>query len=161
MSATKRRARQRTAWCCIRRATTTRSSFFAGTGFIRTISEGSRESRIAAPLVEARLIARCRRRGGRESLRKPAVFYGFMRTGEIEFQKAVMARGFQGPRQQPLCRLTDGQIAMWTDACNRRTRRLATATLAHLIDIMARAQRWISGCTPIEPRRRFPPNRSV
>jgi hypothetical protein len=33
-----------------------------------------------------------------------------MRTGEIKFQKAVMARGFQGPRQQPLCRLTDGQI---------------------------------------------------
>jgi hypothetical protein len=33
-----------------------------------------------------------------------------MRTGEIKFQKAVIARGFQGPRQQPLCRLTDGQI---------------------------------------------------
>jgi hypothetical protein len=33
-----------------------------------------------------------------------------MRTGEIKFQKAVLARGFQGPRQQPLCRLTDGQI---------------------------------------------------
>jgi hypothetical protein len=33
-----------------------------------------------------------------------------MCTGEIKFQKAVMARGFQGLRQQPLCRLTDDQI---------------------------------------------------
>jgi hypothetical protein len=43
---------------------------------------------------------------------------------------------------------------MRTDACNRRTRRLATATWPTFIDIMARAQRWISGCAPIEPRRR-------
>jgi hypothetical protein len=70
---------------------------------------------------------------GRESLRKPAVFYGFMRTGEIKFQKAVMARGFQGPRQQPLCRLTDGQIR---DEDSPRTRRLATATWPTFIDIM-------------------------
>ena len=65
-------------------------------------------------------------------LRKPAVFYSFMRTGEIKFQKAVMARGFQGPRQQPLCRLTDGQIrdedrrlqSAGAEACDRH--------LAHL-----------------------------
>jgi hypothetical protein len=43
MSATKRHALRRTAWSCIRRATTTRSIFIACTGFIRTISEGSRK----------------------------------------------------------------------------------------------------------------------
>jgi hypothetical protein len=35
---------------------------------------------------------------------------------------------------------------MRTDACNRRTRRLATATWPTFIDVMAREQRWISGC---------------
>jgi hypothetical protein len=40
-SATKRHALRRTAWCCIRRATTTRSNFTTCTGFIRTISKGS------------------------------------------------------------------------------------------------------------------------
>jgi hypothetical protein len=44
MSATKRRARQRTAWCCIRGATTTPSIFTTCTGFTRTISEGSRDA---------------------------------------------------------------------------------------------------------------------
>src|SRR6202047_5541518 len=44
MSATKRRARRRTAWCFIRRVTTTRSNFIACMGFNRTISEGSRDA---------------------------------------------------------------------------------------------------------------------
>ena len=44
MSATKRRALGRTAWSCIRRVTTTPSSFTTCTGFIRTISEGSRDA---------------------------------------------------------------------------------------------------------------------
>jgi hypothetical protein len=44
MSATKRRVLRRTAWCCIRRATTTQSSFTTCMGFIRTISEGSRDA---------------------------------------------------------------------------------------------------------------------
>jgi len=61
-----------------------------------------------------------------------------MRTGEIKFQKAVMARGFQGPRQQPLCRLTDGQIRAEDRRLQiGRTRRLATATWPTFIDIMA------------------------
>ena len=33
-----------------------------------------------------------------------------MHTGEIKFQKAEMHAASKGPRQQPLCRLTDGQI---------------------------------------------------
>jgi hypothetical protein len=44
MSATKRRALGRTAWSCIRTATTTRSSFTTCMNFIRTISEGSRDA---------------------------------------------------------------------------------------------------------------------
>ena len=32
---------------------------------------------------------------------------------------------------------------MRTDACNRRTRRLATADWPTFIDIMARARRWV------------------
>ena len=44
MSATKRHARRRTAWSCIRRATTTRSSFTTCMDFIRTISKGSRNA---------------------------------------------------------------------------------------------------------------------
>jgi hypothetical protein len=43
-SPTKRRGRRRTAWCCIRRATTTRSNFTTCTVFGRTISEGSRDA---------------------------------------------------------------------------------------------------------------------
>jgi hypothetical protein len=44
MSATKRHALRRTAWCCIRRATTTRSIFIACMGFFRIISDGSRDA---------------------------------------------------------------------------------------------------------------------
>jgi hypothetical protein len=44
MSATKRRGRRQTAWCYIRRVTTTQSSFITCTGFIRTVSEGSRDA---------------------------------------------------------------------------------------------------------------------
>src|SRR3984893_7511865 len=44
MSATKRHARRRTAWSCIRRATTTPSSFTTRMGFFRTISGGSRDA---------------------------------------------------------------------------------------------------------------------
>jgi hypothetical protein len=59
MSATKRRALQRTAWCCIRRATTTRSIFIACTVFGRTISEGSRDadSRAAGEAAEVITLA--------------------------------------------------------------------------------------------------------
>ena len=54
---TKRHARRRTAWCCIRRATTTRSSFTTCTGFIRTISEevGKRRPFGGRPLLSQKL----------------------------------------------------------------------------------------------------------
>jgi hypothetical protein len=45
----RRRALRRTAWCCMRTATTTRSNFTTCTGFGRIISEGSRNAdRISA-----------------------------------------------------------------------------------------------------------------
>ena len=44
MSATKRHALRRTAWCCIRTATATRPVFTTCMGFFRTIPEGSRDA---------------------------------------------------------------------------------------------------------------------
>jgi len=82
MSATKRHALRRTAWCCIRTATATRPVFTTCMGFFRTIPEGSRdadrrsagEARLMNGLVTTgvstqvmRLRRRCLRRGARHS----------------------------------------------------------------------------------------------
>ncbi len=60
-------------------------------GFIRTISEGSRNADRRAAGGSAAYCSLSSAGRGRESLRKPAVFYGFMRTGEIVTYRPEMS----------------------------------------------------------------------
>ena len=106
MSATKRHARRRTAWCCIRTATTTPSIFITCTVFGRTISVGGRD-------------AGCRSAGGRAA----DVHYPGDAPGPIWGSPSSAGAGWPPHRSQ--ARGPEGaakNIGLWYDDGRSRSR---------------------------------------